>query len=439
MRVLVTGGSGFIGSHVVDKLRARGHEPVIYDLRPSPWHPIRVCGNGARLDHRPRGARAGPALLRRRRPPGRRGRRQRRPRLPRGCRAGERARDGGGAGGGAARRGQADRVRLDDLGVLGLRRGGGRRADAPAGALAPVHEHQARRRALLQGLPGALRDRLHDPALRDPVRAAGARGGGHPGVRREGAAGRGADAGRRREPVAEVRVRRGPGRRRRARSGRRRREPGLQPRQRRERLDQADRRDRARGGRGRLDRVHAGATGRLRRQGGVLAARARGAGVERRDAVQRGRPPLRGVAPRPGGRGGGSGGDPGRRARRRGRTAQGPDHLGRHRRGPRPSGPGGGARVQGRGPRRPGLDRQRTAGDGDRAHARPARELRLHVPLRALVVRLPIPAVHEHRADALDVPPAPVRARAPGPAAPDPGPRSRRDRLHLPGRDRCAR
>jgi UDP-glucose 4-epimerase len=38
MRVLVTGGSGFIGSHVVDKLRAAGHRPVIYDLRPSPWH-----------------------------------------------------------------------------------------------------------------------------------------------------------------------------------------------------------------------------------------------------------------------------------------------------------------------------------------------------------------------------------------------------------------
>ncbi len=40
MRVLVTGGSGFIGSHVVDKLRERGHEPVIYDLRPSPWHEV---------------------------------------------------------------------------------------------------------------------------------------------------------------------------------------------------------------------------------------------------------------------------------------------------------------------------------------------------------------------------------------------------------------
>ena len=37
MRVLVTGGAGFIGSHVVDKLRDHGHEPVIYDLRRSPW------------------------------------------------------------------------------------------------------------------------------------------------------------------------------------------------------------------------------------------------------------------------------------------------------------------------------------------------------------------------------------------------------------------
>jgi UDP-glucose 4-epimerase len=38
MRILVTGGAGFIGSHVVDKLRAAGHVPRILDLVPSAYH-----------------------------------------------------------------------------------------------------------------------------------------------------------------------------------------------------------------------------------------------------------------------------------------------------------------------------------------------------------------------------------------------------------------
>ena len=38
MRVLVTGGAGFIGSHVVDRLRAHGVAVRIFDLRRSPHH-----------------------------------------------------------------------------------------------------------------------------------------------------------------------------------------------------------------------------------------------------------------------------------------------------------------------------------------------------------------------------------------------------------------
>jgi UDP-glucose 4-epimerase len=38
MKVLVTGGAGFIGSHVVDALIDAGHEPRIFDVIASPWH-----------------------------------------------------------------------------------------------------------------------------------------------------------------------------------------------------------------------------------------------------------------------------------------------------------------------------------------------------------------------------------------------------------------
>lgn len=38
MRVVVTGGSGFIGSHLLDRLERAGHEVVNFDLVPSPHH-----------------------------------------------------------------------------------------------------------------------------------------------------------------------------------------------------------------------------------------------------------------------------------------------------------------------------------------------------------------------------------------------------------------
>ncbi|MGW1131921.1 NAD-dependent epimerase/dehydratase family protein [Streptomyces griseoluteus] len=48
MRVLVTGGAGFIGSHVVDVLRASGHEAVVLDVRDDPAADVRDRGAVAR-------------------------------------------------------------------------------------------------------------------------------------------------------------------------------------------------------------------------------------------------------------------------------------------------------------------------------------------------------------------------------------------------------
>ncbi|MEU7058048.1 NAD-dependent epimerase/dehydratase family protein [Streptomyces sp. NPDC046197] len=41
MRVLVTGGAGFIGSHVVEALAERGHDPVVFDVRADPGADVR--------------------------------------------------------------------------------------------------------------------------------------------------------------------------------------------------------------------------------------------------------------------------------------------------------------------------------------------------------------------------------------------------------------
>ncbi|MFJ6984627.1 MULTISPECIES: NAD-dependent epimerase/dehydratase family protein [unclassified Streptomyces] len=51
MRVLVTGGAGFIGSHVVDVLREHGHEPVVFDVRERAADDVRdVVAVGRALD-----------------------------------------------------------------------------------------------------------------------------------------------------------------------------------------------------------------------------------------------------------------------------------------------------------------------------------------------------------------------------------------------------
>ncbi|HET8893433.1 MAG TPA: NAD-dependent epimerase/dehydratase family protein [Gaiellaceae bacterium] len=50
MKLLVTGGSGFIGSHVVDKAGAAGHEAIVFDTRKSPYGAETILGDVTNFD-----------------------------------------------------------------------------------------------------------------------------------------------------------------------------------------------------------------------------------------------------------------------------------------------------------------------------------------------------------------------------------------------------
>ena len=152
-RVLVTGGAGFIGSHVVDRLAAAGHEPVIFDVLPPAEAPAgteTVLGSiedlGALTDAMTAATRSSTW---RRSPTSATSTASRS--APRRSTAAARCRWSRPS----ARRRQTPRLRQHDLGLQRLPRDGGRRGDADPGAEPPLHGDQARRRALLPLTPSS--------------------------------------------------------------------------------------------------------------------------------------------------------------------------------------------------------------------------------------------------------------------------------------------
>ena len=294
MKILVTGGSGFIGSHVVDRVLAGGHEARNFDLIVSPYlngHPFENALGDLRDEDAVRAAVSGCDVV---------------IHLAAMADVDQVAKDptrteqvnarGTHVLLEAARQAGVSRfVYASTIWVYGDATGP-ELIDEDTPLPLPKHFYTATKIAgemYVRSYGELYVPRAHDPPLRHSVRASRTADGGRSGVCRQGARRAAADDRRRRHPVEALRLRRGSRCRGRGGAAARGRESGLQPRRQRERQRPLDRENRA-GRRGRrADRACRGPRRRPSRREHLGQPRPCRTRLGADDDVLRRRPPLR--------------------------------------------------------------------------------------------------------------------------------------------------